>query len=74
MQPYLNQIGVGELDKHVEQTVESLKQMLHGLLQATHSPVTKLGKLLFWHCSTHLLFYKNSNAVVLQLTHVVVVF
>jgi hypothetical protein len=46
MQSYLNQIGVGDVDRHVEQTVESLKHKLHGLLHGTHSPVIKLGKLL----------------------------
>jgi hypothetical protein len=31
IQPYLNQIGVGEVDRQVEQTVESLRHTLHGL-------------------------------------------
>ena len=74
MQPYLNQIGVAEVDRHVEHTVESLKHTLQGLWQGMHSPVTRLGKLLVWHCETHLLFYKKSNAVTLQLRQLVVVF
>ena len=74
IQPYRNQMGVDEVDKHVEHTVESLKHKLQGLLHGTHSPVIMLWKLFAWHCVTHFLFYKKSKAVVLQLRHVAVVF
>ncbi len=62
------------MDRQVAHIVESLWHKLQGGLQAIHVPDTMLGKLFAWHCETHLLFYKNINAVVLQVRQVVVVF